>query len=443
MFALEITFSDGVSESESVLIRRPHALIGASDYAHVVVDDMRSIGYQIRISREVGRKFQCRAVSSDGSSVQNDFNGAYEGEASIDTGPVKLHVTALDFDLQMKDGEAPDSAGVRVLRQALSHKSPVFPAVIVNGAQPLAVSFSEGQPIYVGRSKICALRLDASDISAKHARIGYEAGSFWIEDLGSTNGTFANGQQIAGRVNISEGTPIVLGREISISCVTSLDQIASSKAAPDSAAPAKAPQGRRYPVLVSTSEVARPARLIITPGATLNIGRDPSSEMWLGAPHVSRRHLSLAVSQKGEITVTDSSTNGTGYDGGILHKGESLRLENSPQIFDVGGGVTVAICFDEEQERQFLSANGSISAFSSAQASQATLGVTESAEIESSIELRPDFAATRRKPGFFAWLGAYFRSRGIIGLVQLVCSLLALMLVLVFVFNTVVRLLPH
>ena len=43
MFALEISFQDGASQPEMILIRRPQALIGSSEYAHVVIEDMKEI----------------------------------------------------------------------------------------------------------------------------------------------------------------------------------------------------------------------------------------------------------------------------------------------------------------------------------------------------------------------------------------------------------------
>ena len=49
MFALEISFKDGVSQPETILMRRPQALVGASDYAHVVIEDMKTLDYQLRL----------------------------------------------------------------------------------------------------------------------------------------------------------------------------------------------------------------------------------------------------------------------------------------------------------------------------------------------------------------------------------------------------------
>ena len=70
MYALEITFSDGVSQSEMMFVRRPQALIGATEYAHVVVDDMKELEYQLRVYRGLGRNFTVRPIGlREGASV--------------------------------------------------------------------------------------------------------------------------------------------------------------------------------------------------------------------------------------------------------------------------------------------------------------------------------------------------------------------------------------
>ena len=364
MFALEISFQDGVSQPEMIFLRRPQALVGASDYAHVFLEDMKDLNFQLRFLRDLGRTFRCRAVGSkDDSGAARKFEGAYDGNTTIDLGPVRIAVSALDCDLALKDNETPDRAGVRILRQACAAPSPLFPAVVVRGNTPLVMSFVPDQPIYIGRSKVCALRLDSADISARHARMGYEGGEFWVEDLGSTNGTFINQQQIAGRVTVPPGTPISLGREISVLGVTSEDQIERAASVPSEAIKQAPAVENKFPVLLAISEVARPARVVLQPGSTVKLGRDPSSDMWLGAPHVSRHHCSVSMTRNGAVSITDHSTNGTAYDKGILHRGEILELGRDPTVMDFGGNLTVALCFDGEHEKTFANSHGSAHAF--------------------------------------------------------------------------------
>ena len=362
MFALEISFKDGVSPPEMILVRRPQALIGASDYAHVVIEDMKGLEYQLRIIKDVGRRFRCKPVGvSEGVKVPELLEGVYDGQLALDTGNLQLHITCLDIDLALRTGEPPDRAGVRVLRQACAGSLPVFPAVVVAGAVPMVISFVPDQPVYIGRSNQCAVRLDSADISAKHARLGYESGQFWVEDLGSTNGTFVNRQQISGRVNVAPLAPIVLGSQISIQGVTSQEELA--QALNVDAKSIQKPSSRRYPILFSVSEVARPARLVLPIGTTVTIGRDPASDMWLGAPHISRRHCEILLSKTGLTTIQDFSTNGTAYDEGVLKKGRVLELREDPKVLNFGGNLTVAVCFNDEQEESFRASGGAPDTF--------------------------------------------------------------------------------
>jgi pSer/pThr/pTyr-binding forkhead associated (FHA) protein len=241
---------------------------------------------------------------------------------------------------------------------------PTFPAIVVTGAEaPMVISMAEDQPLYVGRSKQHAVRLDSVEISAKHARIGFENGEFWVEDLGSTNGTFVNNQQVAGRINVAPMVPIIFGREISAYGVLSEEQILKAVRVRQSEPHPRIQLQREYPVLISTSEIARPARVVLEAGASFTIGRDPGSDMWLGAPHVSRRHCSVQLQEDGSLIVSDHSTNGTAHDGGLLAHGESMDVSGRAKVLDFGNGVTVGLCFTEEDERSFIANQGAVSAF--------------------------------------------------------------------------------
>ena len=395
MFALEIAFQDGLSQTMMILVRRPQALIGASEEAHVDIEDMKDLNYQLRLTKCVGRKFRCKLETLDKVNL-NDINaipeiphGAINGSTSLKLANLQLTVTSLDPDLAVKAGEPPDRAGVRILRQACALDTPEFPAVVVAGASPIVVSFSPDQPAYIGRSNKCAVRLDGADISGKHARIGFEEGRFWIEDLGSTNGTFVHNQQISGRVNVEPNVPIFLGGQTSIYGVVSqdgLEKIINKEV--EKVAPQQSLQ--RYPILLSMSEVARPARLVLPVDGSVTIGREPSSDLWLGAPHVSRRHCTISLSQTGITTVEDSSTNGTVYDGGILKKGHTLELDGEAKVLNFGGNLTVAICFNKEQEEKFKNANGSADAFVEnevkVEKTKKQVGLTESFMEETSLQ---------------------------------------------------------
>lgn len=53
---------------------------------------------------------------------------------------------------------------------------------------------------------------DDTFTSRHHAWITYEEGEFWLEDLGSTNGTLLNGHPVVKRLLLSSGDKIRVGR---------------------------------------------------------------------------------------------------------------------------------------------------------------------------------------------------------------------------------------
>lgn len=63
----------------------------------------------------------------------------------------------------------------------------------------------------LGRGTDCDLRLVDAGVSRHHAELRVEDGQVVLVDLGSTNGTFVNGQPVR-RVGLSDGTHVTLGR---------------------------------------------------------------------------------------------------------------------------------------------------------------------------------------------------------------------------------------
>lgn len=63
----------------------------------------------------------------------------------------------------------------------------------------------------VGRAVECAVRLDSTDVSRRHARIVVSDNVATVEDLGSTNGTFVNGERLTRPVTLTGGMIVSFG----------------------------------------------------------------------------------------------------------------------------------------------------------------------------------------------------------------------------------------
>jgi hypothetical protein len=68
----------------------------------------------------------------------------------------------------------------------------------------------ESTPLTIGRGLNNDIILEDTRVSRHHAQLRYRARRFWIADIGSTNGTYVNEEQIAER-SLRDGDVISLG----------------------------------------------------------------------------------------------------------------------------------------------------------------------------------------------------------------------------------------
>jgi pSer/pThr/pTyr-binding forkhead associated (FHA) protein len=69
-----------------------------------------------------------------------------------------------------------------------------------------------GTPLLVGRGPDAAVRLDDDYVSTRHARIGVSGDTWYVEDLGSTNGTYIGNQRLTQATAIQLGTQVRIGK---------------------------------------------------------------------------------------------------------------------------------------------------------------------------------------------------------------------------------------
>jgi pSer/pThr/pTyr-binding forkhead associated (FHA) protein len=84
--------------------------------------------------------------------------------------------------------------------------------VVVDGPSAgWSVSLDDA-PILVGRGPDAAIRLDDDYVSTRHARIGSSGDTWYVEDLGSTNGTYIGSQRLTQATAIQLGTQVRVGK---------------------------------------------------------------------------------------------------------------------------------------------------------------------------------------------------------------------------------------
>jgi hypothetical protein len=72
----------------------------------------------------------------------------------------------------------------------------------------------EGAPVLLGRGADATIRLDDDYVSTRHARFVPHGDDWYIEDLGSTNGTYIGSQRITTPVMVTMGVQVRVGKTI-------------------------------------------------------------------------------------------------------------------------------------------------------------------------------------------------------------------------------------
>lgn len=124
-----------------------------------------------------------------------------------------------------------------------------FQFVMRSGPTPGAVFPLEGDQLIIGRDSSSGVPINDAEVSRKHSRMTFQGGKYVIEDLGSTNGTFVNGQRLVSAVVLKSGDVVSLGEQIvlmyeALAADVGATMISSHKNAPPrpaAAAPMPAP----------------------------------------------------------------------------------------------------------------------------------------------------------------------------------------------------------
>ncbi len=108
---------------------------------------------------------------------------------------------------KLERGTAPSAAAIS------TDKAVPLKLKVVDPPQRRGRIYELGEEVTLGRSPGCAVPLeDDTFTSSIHARVFHRAGEFWLEDLGSTNGTYLNEERLHdGAMRLQRGDRMKVG----------------------------------------------------------------------------------------------------------------------------------------------------------------------------------------------------------------------------------------
>lgn len=182
--------------------------------------------------------------------------------------------------------------------------------------------------VTLGRGTKNDIAIEHDDISREHCRLVRRNGEYELYDLGSTNGTFINGQRVNSGRLLQSGVLIELADAVTLLYESGVigAEVSSRMAEPQPAADPSPSYNGPYFLVLNLGREAE--RVFILNKETIRVGRDLSNDVVIQDPEISRWHLQLQRVDQGYQVMDLGSTNGTILNGERLEGAQTLALHD-------------------------------------------------------------------------------------------------------------------
>ena len=85
---------------------------------------------------------------------------------------------------------------------------------VIEPAETKGQTYDLAEELTVGRAGGCQITLDDTYVSQLHARVFRRDGQLFVEDLGSTNGTYLNRKKVTAPIAIRKGDRLQIGKTV-------------------------------------------------------------------------------------------------------------------------------------------------------------------------------------------------------------------------------------
>ena len=96
-------------------------------------------------------------------------------------------------------------------QSAAKQRLPALRASLMGKGDGENLSFTSPE-VTIGRHPSCEWMLVNETVSSRHARLSFRREQWWLEDLGSRNGTFLNGESLAAPVVLADQDEVRCGQ---------------------------------------------------------------------------------------------------------------------------------------------------------------------------------------------------------------------------------------
>jgi len=146
-----------------------------------------------------------------GEAMPKDDRGSGRDSRETSTDSIELAAVEESGQTQIYDPTG-KGRGERVLQRSEVEANVILIAHPEHKMLGTRFRLSPGATIEIGRSPAAEISLpDVLSVSRNHARLQYVDDAVWIEDLGSTNGTYVNDRAIKSRTMLRSGNRFQVG----------------------------------------------------------------------------------------------------------------------------------------------------------------------------------------------------------------------------------------
>ena len=221
--------------------------------------------------------------------------------------------------------------------------------------------------ITIGREDNVDLTIPSSAVSRRHARITRNEDGYVLEDLGSSNGTFVNGQKLNGPRPLRSGDKIRLGQVITLlyeapkpkAVVVAQETVVGIKSSALSGSVQtmigedprlSLPKNAAPPQLVVTIAGGNSTTYTLT-SPSLTLGRLDDNDIVIPSQIVSGRHARLErINGKYQLTLEPNARNPILFEGRSLDVPRILKDGDQFRIGSLDPGVMVTITYSSPSE---------------------------------------------------------------------------------------------